>query len=213
MGTERRERGLRPGLDRGGGEDLAGFRPEVLDGDLDSAPEPGSAACLGAALGLAVQRGDAVGQAGDQRRGQRAAVGDAVQLRLGIEAPHDDHPIDRLPIAAKCEPAAIGAYHGLDAEIQVWGEAPVDGEFRFAGGAAAVGGRVVEVAVADRALQLERAIAGEEHQRDVRLGLIDPVGAKGRRVGQQADHLVLAGHVLPPRCNRCSRSAVASSAG
>ena len=86
---------------------VAGQSRQVLGIAVDDLPHGGMAAALGPLLGLVVKAGDRLGQRVDRRAVEFAALGDPVEQRRLIEAPHLEQPFDRLPgalqgVAAIC---------------------------------------------------------------------------------------------------------------
>ncbi|MFO0988452.1 MAG: hypothetical protein U1F37_13955 [Alphaproteobacteria bacterium] len=161
-GARRRERARhRRAGDRGG---------VALDDTAD-----GGGAARGAFGGL-VEARDHLDRGRDMGRRQRAALGHAVEQRILLEAPHDDEPVERFARAADRE-RAVGAPHQRhDPAIELGRRAPVDAQLLLAGGAALLDRRVVDVGELHRALQLHRAIAGQEDVRDVGVDALDRAG-------------------------------------
>src|SRR5262249_4583867 len=77
------------------------------------------------------------------------------------------------------------------ASIDIRSECPVDVELGRTGSLAPVERRIVEKRKPHRALDLERAVAGEEHRGRVGVDALDCVAAMGGTVGEERKHSVL----------------------
>ncbi len=151
-----------------------------------------------------MEGGNPVAEIAHQRRRERAALRHAVeQLRL-VEAPHDQHPVDRRR-AAEGEPTGGAAADRTNLEIELRRRPPVERELGAAGGLAALEGGIVEIGEADRPLQLVGIGPGQEDERGVGLDPLDGtgVGAVGIRLRQEGDGLALI--IAGSRRHRCLR--------
>src|ERR1019366_2770874 len=99
------------------------------------------------------------------------------------EAAHFHRPLDGRATAGERQAAAALPGNRDNAKIQFRRESAVDLEFRLARGLAPVQGGEIEKRIANRALDLEGAIPGQEHRR--RMGVDAPyrTARVGRRVG------------------------------
>ena len=103
-------------------------------------------------------------------------IGDVIERAVLVEPHHVDRPFDRLAVAADREPAVALARDGDDAAIKFRRQRPVDLDLGLARGFALGERRIIEKRKAHRALDLQRAVAGEKHR---------------RRVGVDAPHLLV----------------------
>ncbi len=136
---------------------------------------------------------DQIGDAGNQRWGDFATVGDEVEGAVLVEPLEVNGPLDWVPFAAEAELAAVaGDRHG--AQVELWRECAVDAELGLAGGAASGERRLVHEREADRALELVDVGAREEDGGSVGVDALDRLGQTVRgRIGEEGKHLVLAG--------------------
>ena len=137
---------------------------------------------------------------------ERATIGEPVEeLRL-VEARHVDAPVDRIARSADGEQSVRRAGDGDDATIERRRGASIEPQLRFARGAPQPRGREVQVVEADRPLQLERPVPGQEHHRAVRVDAFHRQAAvRGRRPEPVDDRrLRIEGHDtrLPGRAAR-----------
>ena len=98
-----------------------------------------------------------------------APRGQAIEQRVLVEARHLDHPLHRLARAAQRERSVTLAGNGDHSVVERRRRAPVDAHLRLAQLPAAIRVAEVQVVVADGALELPGAVAGEEHDRRVGL--------------------------------------------
>ena len=109
--------------------------------------------------------GDRAGKLVGQRVVDTPILRQMIERLVLVEAPHLDRPFDRLSGAVELQPAVGRARDRQHAPVELRGERPVDLQLRQAGGAAFGQGRVVEERKSHRALDLERAIPRQEHDR------------------------------------------------
>ena len=105
--------------------------------------------------------GDGLGEAVDQEVGQAGRRSDAVEFRLGREAAHFQQPFDWWALAVQGEAGGVGGDRN-DAQVKLWSVLAVELELVAQGLLAPPQGGEVEEAVADRALELEGAVGGQE---------------------------------------------------
>ena len=172
----------------------AGWRrpPQILVVDLDDRPDALRSAMIGRDFGQRVECGDPVRELHGQFRRQRAGLRDVAEQRLLGKAPHHDHPIDRLAGPIEAQIAVGRPDDRLGGEIERRRGAAVERDLGLAGVPAQVRRRIVEIAVFDRALQLEGKIAGQEDDRGMggdhldalgRAPIAAGIGEKGDSVG------------------------------
>ena len=162
-------------------------------------------------LGILIEDGLDLGEPGlevDRRRarmhrGRRAGkpigerVVDALVVRqmieraVLVEAAHLHRPFDRLAGAVEFQAPVSHARDWQHAAIELRGERPVDLQFRQAGGMAFGQCRIVEEWEPYRALDLERAIPRQEHDRCVGVDAPDLPSAMGRRIGKKGKYGIL----------------------
>jgi hypothetical protein len=113
-------------------------------------------------------------------------------LRL-VEAAHLDRPFDRLALAGNREPPIRLACDRNDAAIELRRIGAIDGDLSLAGGFALVERGIVEKRELHRPLELEGAVAGEEHHARMGVDTLDRRSAMGRRVGEECEDRLLRG--------------------
>ena len=140
---------------------------------------------------------------GRVRGGNRAAerigeivvdlIHQVIERAVLVEARHVDRPFDRFAVAAECQPSIIGARDGNDAAIKFRRQPPVDLDLRCASGLALGERRIVEKRKAHRALDLQRAVAGEKYRGRVGIDAPDFLkpAAIGRRIGEKRQYFLL----------------------
>ncbi len=179
--------------------DLLRFEPGIAafaqnaDIGLDQRRHRGAAAALAADLRLFVELHYMRCERQHQRRGEAAGSGDVLQQQRLLEAPHHHDPVERLAFAGPVEGAVRPAHDRPDLQVELRCGAPVQRQFRGTGGAAPRDGGKIGIRVFDRALQLVGAVAGEKHDRDMRLDRLDRPdhAAIRRRLAQKGDDLAL----------------------
>ena len=127
-----------------------------------------------------------------------------VEGRILVEAAHLDRPFDRCADAVEREPAVGLARDRHDAAVDFGRVGPVDLELRLARLLAQVEGRIVQEGKAHRALDLERARAGQEYRGRVGIDALDWRSAVGRRVGQHGEDRFLGFAFVHSSCDPCS---------
>ena len=122
-----------------------------------------------------------------------------------VEAAHVDRPFDRRAVAADREPSVTRARDGHDAAINFWRERPVDLDLGFAGGFALFERGKIEKRKAHRALDLQRAVAGEKHRGRVGVDAPDFFGpaAIGCGIGEKRQHVVLRNRCVVHAAKPC----------
>jgi hypothetical protein len=173
-----------------GRADLGGRLLEVLAGVGRHHAEAGEGGGVRPALGLGVERGEALGQGGQGARVEQAALQPAQQRRLVRQAGHLDRPLDRLTGALEAQASAV-ADDRDDAEVHARGQPAVDAHLLLAEVSAFVQGGEVEEPEADRFLDLVGVPAGQEDGGDVRLADLDVGDGFGVRLraGEARDEL------------------------
>jgi hypothetical protein len=102
-------------------------------------------------------------------------------LRL-VETAHFYRPLDGLAAAAEAQYAVFLPRDRNDAQIDRGRKHAVDVEFRFASSLALRQRGEIEKRIAQRALDLEHAVAGQEHRRRMGVDAHDRRAAKTRGV-------------------------------
>ena len=157
----------------GGREHRADMGVHVGPVALDDFTKARAAAGIAPDFRRAVKARHVGGEPLDQRQRQASLVGHCRQQTVGLEAPHLDQPVDDLTLfAAKAELAARAA-QCHDAKIDFGRRAAVERHFGLAGGAAFLGIGEIQEREAHRPFQLEGALAGQEHMRDMRFDMLD----------------------------------------
>jgi hypothetical protein len=120
-------------------------------------------------------------------------VGQMIEGAVLVEAYHVDRPFDRCAVAADRQPSIVRARDGDDATIKFWRQPPVDLDLHFTGAFALFQSGKIEKRKAHRALDLQRAVAGEKHGGCVRIDAPDFFGpaAIDSRIGEKRQHVVL----------------------
>ena len=136
-----------------------------------------------------------------ERVGQRVVdlADDMVEGSLLIEAPHIDRPFDRRTGSADGELSRGLARDRDHAAInfrRVW---RVHRDLGFARLLALLQRRIIEEGKAHGALDLEGAVAGEEHGCRVRIDPQRLISTVGSRIGEEAEDLLLVVRVLAHR--------------
>ena len=134
-----------------------------------------------------VCRGDGAGEFVGEFETDAAALGEEIERARLVEAVHLDRPLDRLAGAVEREMAAALARDRDDAMIERGRERAIDLDLRLAGRFALVEGRVVEKGKTNRALDLERAIAGEKDDAGMRVDPTHRFSAMRRRIGEHGE--------------------------
>ena len=142
-------------------------------------------------LGMVMHGGDGKRELGAERIVKLAALGDMVERIVLVEARHLDRPFDGFAAAVQGERTTGLARDRHDAAIKLRRKFAIDVEFRLAGGLALIQRRIIEKRVAHRALDLDGALAGQEHDRG--MGLAAPYcgAAIGRRIAEQGENSIL----------------------
>jgi hypothetical protein len=112
-------------------------------------------------------------------------VGEAIERLRLVEAPHVDRPLDRLAVAAERKGAVATARHRDDATVKLRRKGPVGLDLGEAGGLALRERREVEEGETDGALDLEGALAGQEHDSGVGVDAAHGDPAVRRRAREQ----------------------------
>ena len=120
-----------------------------------------------------------------------ACVGEAIERLRLVEAPHVDRPLDRLTLAGKRVGTVGTARHRDDAAVKLRREGPVGLDLGEAGGLTLLERREVEEGKADGALDLEGALAGQEHDPGVGVDAVHGDAAISRRTSKKRKHVVL----------------------
>jgi hypothetical protein len=122
-------------------------------------------------------------------------VGEVVERLRLVEAPHVDRPLDRFAVASECKVSGATARHRDDAAIKLRCEGPVCFDLGEARSLAPFDRREVEKGKLHRTLDLEGALAGQEHDPGVGVDAADGDTAVSRCASQKSEHVVL-GSVL-----------------
>ena len=151
---------------------------------------------IAAVGGVTVKRCDRRRERPHEREVELTARGQAIEERGLIEAGHLDHPFHRLARAAQPQRSVALAGDSDHAVVQRRRTAAVDAHLRLAQRLAAERAGEIEIVVTDGALELESALAGQEHDRRVGFDLLDRRAAvSGWRCQELEDlGLVFADH-------------------
>ena len=138
-----------------------------------------------------VRAANGLGQPVDERAGKAVPLGDPVERRILVEAPHMAGPLDDLAVSA--EPEAAGRHDDRQrAEIDAGRVLPVDRDLRLAGFAPLFEGREIHEREPDRPLDL---VDVPPCQEDDRARGVDPADRLAQAecgfVGEEAESLVL----------------------
>src|SRR5262249_52432197 len=120
------------------------------------------------------------------------------ERRVLVEAVHLDRPFHRRAGAIELEGAVLLARDRHHAAVNLGRERPIDPKLRLAGALALGEGRIVEKRKAHRALDLQRAVAGEKYRGGMGIDALDRLAAMGRGVGEQREDRLLALAVFHP---------------
>ena len=159
--------GFDQACDVGGNEGAGGGFGEAGGIVVDILGHGWAAAEAGSDVAGGVETGDDGGGVFQDGGGQPALPGQAVEQQAVVEAVHVDQPIDVFARPAQGQGAIGLAGDGDHAAIEIRRRAPVDGDFRQAGLAAALGRREIEIRETHGALQLQRPVAINEQFGDV----------------------------------------------
>ena len=130
-----------------------------------------------------------------------SSIGQMVERRGLVEAPHLDRPFDRRAVPGECQPAVRLARDRDHAAIEFGRVSPVDLKLGLAGGLALRHGGIVEERKLDRALDLVGALAREEDRSRMRIDAPYRLAAMRRGIAQQRENLLLGlclAHRLAP---------------
>src|SRR5437764_149023 len=137
---------------------------------------------------------DRDGELGQQSLVEFAAFRKPIERPILLEARHLDCPVDRLAGTVDRERTIGLACDRHQASVQSWREFAIDREFGLASNLALLQGREIEKRIADRALDLEREVAGEKDDRGMGLMTTDLCRAGksiARRITQQRENGIL----------------------
>ena len=148
------------------------------------------AAEIAASLRLAVESRDPLAQRAHQSQIQRAMGPREFEERVLTETAHHHEPVAGLAVVATEREGAVGlSPDRRDAQIDFRRKTAVDRQFRFAHRLALRAGRIVHIGISDGALELVGAIAGEKHDRAMRLMPLDPAcNAVALRLREEFDN-------------------------
>jgi hypothetical protein len=143
-------------------------------------------------LGGGMKKLKSLRQPAEQRRIEPTASRAVVEQRVVGETAHFEQPVDSVAMPVDRQTTIGLARDRMQREIEIGCGAAVEPQFRFERRVAACGRREVEIVEAHRALELPRAIAGEENARGMGIDAPDGrIGAKGPAFEKGDD--VLAG--------------------
>ena len=141
-------------------------------------------------------RGDRAGQPVRQRQVDRLGIGQAIE-RLGLVEPaHRDRPFDDLAVARQRQCAVRLPCDRDHAKINLRREPAVDLKLGLACRFAQRQRGEIQKRIADGTLDLEGAVAGQEHHRRVGIDTPHRRAAVSLRIGQEREDIALAG--VPP---------------
>jgi hypothetical protein len=138
---------------------------------------------------------------------------DVVERPLLVEAPHIDRPFDRRPGSADREFPRNRAGDRDHAAVDFRRVGRVHRDLGFAGLLALIERRIVEKGKAYGALDLEGAFTGEKHGCGVGVDALNLVPPMGRRIGEEAEHLLLVLRVLAHLPKLLRRQAIRGRCG
>src|SRR5687767_8147747 len=106
---------------------------------------------------------DFVSQGSKQWRSQPPLASHRIEETALIKTSHDYQPIYRAARGSKMEPAVGCAADRTNFLVQGWSSPSVQQQLRFAGPAAQLDGRIIQIGIADCSLELVGTIAGQKH--------------------------------------------------
>ena len=107
-----------------------------------------------------------------------------IERRVLVKAGHFDRPFNRLAFAVEHQRTICLSRHRHEAPVKPRREIAVDVELRAASGEPPVERRIIQKRIAHRALDLDGAIAGEEHNGCMGLNPAHRRAAIGRGIAQ-----------------------------
>lgn len=141
--------------------------------------------------GARVSRRNRAGELVRESDVDAGAVGDLVERLRLVETHHVDRPLHRLALAADGEPSVGLAGDGDNAVVERRGEGAVCLDFGLAGRLALRQRGKVEKRETHLPLDLERAVAGQEHRSDMGVDALHGQPAEGRGVADKRKHVLL----------------------
>ena len=134
---------------------------------------------------------DRVGDGVDEIGIKRSGLGQMVDGLALVETAHFDRIFDRHTLAVDIKRSIVALRDRNDATVDLRRELAVDFDLFVAGCFPFLERRIIEKGKADRALDLQRAVAFEKNRR--RMG-IDPMNMRmRRRIGQKCEDALLRG--------------------
>ena len=178
------------------------FGERAFVAEIEQRRHDGAAAAAPVDLGGLVEGGDARREPLDDRGGQRAGDGEAIEQRVLVEAAHLDDRIDQFALAVEDEPAIDGAGDPPRGDIERGRDASIERHFPLAHREPRLRRVEIEIGKDDIALELIGALRGQHDDRNMG----DDRRARGCSAShEKADRLVLRAEAHS-RCSLLSRS-------
>ena len=144
-----------------------------------------------------MQTHDRLGQWIHERHIEPPSLGEAIEERGLIETHHLDQPLDRRALAANRKRTVRFARNGTHATVQRRRRPAVQPELRLARDAPQFERGKIDVVEADGSFELERPIARQPDDADVRVDALDGTAAEAvsLRRRQEGDNVMLLGEI------------------